>query len=82
MGNIKVHIEEMIRGCAEINSFGIEELAIQPDHIHVLLSAKPRYSPSKIMQLVKSGSSKKRREEYTELKEFLGLGRDSSLGLR
>ena len=71
MGNIKVRIEELIRECAEINSFGIEELAIQPDHIHVLLSAKPRYSPSKIMQLVKGGSSRRIREEYPELKEFL-----------
>jgi len=71
VGNIKVRIEELIRECAEINSFGIEELAIQPDHIHVLLSAKPRYSPSKIMQLVKGGSSRRIREEYPELKEFL-----------
>ena len=69
--NIKVRIEELIKECGEINSFEIVELAIQPDHVHVLLSAKPRYSPSKIMQLVKGGSSKKIREEHPELREFL-----------
>jgi putative transposase len=71
VGNIKDRVEELIKECGEVNEFEICELALQPDHVHVLLSAKPRYSPSKIMHLIKGGSSKKIREEHPELQEFL-----------
>lgn len=70
-GVIKDRIDELLRECSEINQFEIVEMSIQPDHIHILLSAKPRYAPSKIMQLMKGGSSKKIREEHPELQEFL-----------
>ena len=56
---------------SEINQFEIMELSIQSDHIHILLSAKPRYSPSQIVQFVKGGSSYKIRREFPELQEFL-----------
>ena len=61
----------MFHECAEINQFEIMELSIQSDHIHILLSAKPRYSPSQIVQFVKGGSSYKIRREFPELQEFL-----------
>ena len=71
IGEIKIRLEELFRECAEINQFDVMELSIQPDHIHILLSAKPRYSPSDIMQLIKGGSSKIIRKEFPELQEFL-----------
>src|SRR3989337_1461650 len=55
----------------ELNQFEILELSIQPDHVHLLLSAKPRYSPSEIMRLIKGGSSRIVRQEHPELEEFL-----------
>ena len=68
---IKARLGQLFEQCAEVNQFYILELAIQPDHVHLLLSAKPRYSPADIMQLVKGGSSKTIREERPELEEFL-----------
>lgn len=70
-GPIKTRLEQLFHQCAEVNQFEILELAIQPDHVHLLLSAKPRYSPADIMQLIKGGSSKLIREEHPELEEFL-----------
>ena len=70
-GKIKNRIEQLFHECAEINQFEIMELSIQSDHIHILLSAKPRYSPSQIVQFVKGGSSYKIRREFPELQEFL-----------
>jgi len=69
-GEIAKRIEELIRLCSEINEFEIVELKILSDHIHLLLDAKPQYSPSKIMNLIKGGSSKKIREEFPELEEI------------
>jgi len=71
INDIKDRIKQLIHQCAEINSFDILELSIQPDHTHLLISAKPRYSPSEIMRLIKGGSSRKIREEFPELEEFL-----------
>ncbi len=71
INEVKSRLEELFHECAEINQFDIMELSIQPDHVHILLSAKPRYSPADIMQLVKGGSSKIIKKEFPELQEFL-----------
>ena len=64
-------LKELIYECSEINQFEVIELSIQENHIHILLSAKPRYSPSEIMRLIKGGSSRILRKEFPEIKEFL-----------
>ena len=64
-------LKELIYECSEINQFEVIELSIQENHIHILLSAKPRYSPSEIMRLIKVGSSRILRKEFPEIKEFL-----------
>jgi len=69
--SIKYRLEQLIKECSEVNSFEILELNIQLDHVHLFLSAKPRFSPSEIMRLIKGGSSRKIREEFPELEEFL-----------
>ena len=71
IGPIKTRLEQLFRQCTDVNQFDILELAIQPDHVHLLLSAKPSYSPSDIIQLIKGGSSRVIREEHPELEEFL-----------
>lgn len=70
-GKVKDRLEQLFHECAEMNQFKIIELSIQSDHVHILLSAKPRYSPSQIMQFVKGGSSYQIRREFPELQEFL-----------
>ena len=71
IGRVKDRLEELFYQCAEINQFEIMELSILVDHVHILLSAKPSYSPSKIMQFFKGGSSCQIRKEFPELQEFL-----------
>ena len=46
-----------------------EELEIESDHVHWLMSAPPKYSPSKIMQLVKTNTSRKLMSEFRFLRE-------------
>ena len=57
--------------CAEINGWKIEELNIQRDHVHILIQLKPSISVSRAVQIMKGGSSRKIRDEFPELKEFL-----------
>ena len=70
-GNIAKRIEELLYQCAEVNGWRIDELRIQPDHIHMLVQLKPNISLSKAVQLFKGGSSRIIRTEHPELEEFL-----------
>lgn len=44
-------------------------MVIKEDHVHLYLGAKPKYSPSKIANLIKGGTSKKVRELFPSLEE-------------
>ncbi|MFH1643943.1 MAG: IS200/IS605 family transposase [bacterium] len=70
-GSLAIRLEELLYECAELNSWKIEELNIQFDHIHILVQIKPDMSLSKVVQYLKGGSSKILRKEFSELKEFL-----------
>ena len=70
-GQIATRLDELLRECAEVNRWEIHELGIQKDHVHLLIQLRPNMSVSKAVQFLKGGSSKKIREEYPELQEFL-----------
>lgn len=69
-GEIGKRIEGLIRYCCQIHEWEIYELAIDRDHIHLYMGAQPKWSPSKVMNLIKGGTSKKIREQYPELDEM------------
>ena len=70
-GNVSARLQELLRQGVEVNHWQLDELAIQPDHIHLLLQIKPSESIARVVQLLKGGTSKKIREEFPELEEFL-----------
>ena len=70
-GKIAKRIYELFGICAEMNRWGIEELNVQEDHIHMLIQLRPNVSVSKAVQMFKGGSSIVIRAEYPELEEFL-----------
>lgn len=70
-GKVAERIAELLHECADMNRWKIEELNIQPDHVHVLVQMRPDVSVSKMVQLFKGRSSKAIREEFPELQEFL-----------
>ena len=49
----------------------IQSLEVMPDHVHVLIAAEPKWSPSEIMKFVKGRSSFLLRKEYPQLKEIV-----------
>lgn len=68
---VKIRLRELLEECAEVNNWQIIELAIEKDHVHVILQSPPKISVSEIVRLFKGGSSIKLREEFPELMEFL-----------
>ena len=70
-GNVKSRLGELLRECAEINAWEIQELNIQIDHVHLVIQLPPSISVSKAVQLLKGISSKMLRTELPEIKKFL-----------
>ncbi len=70
-GELVGRLYELLKQCAEVNDWDIQELNIQVDHVHMLVQLKPDKSVAMAVQLFKGGSSKKIREEFPELEEFL-----------
>ena len=55
--------------------FKILEQEIMPDHIHLLVSAPPRYSPSRIVQVMKSISARELFKKFPDLRKQYWGGR-------
>ena len=70
-GAVKERLERLFFECAEVNGWGISELNIQRDHVHMIVLLKQTISVSQAVQRFKGGSSRIIREEFPELKEFL-----------
>jgi len=70
-GPLARRLYELLRQCAEMNQWTIEELNVQVDHVHLLIQLPPKQAVAHAMQLMKGGTSKVIRQEYPELEEFL-----------
>lgn len=69
-GKLAERVKELLEECVDVNRWRIDELNIQPDHIHLLVQLRPDISVSKAVQLLKGKSSRIIREEFPELEEF------------
>ena len=70
-GPLARRLYELLAQCAEINHWTIVELNVQTDHIHLLVQLPPKEAVSHAVHLMKGGTSRKIREEFPELDEFL-----------
>ena len=70
-GEVATRLEGLLRQACDINRWTLEELAIQPNHVHLLVQVQPKYSVSGIVNLLKGGSSRVLRQEFPDLEEHL-----------
>lgn len=73
VGKIAERLEQLIQEVAEKQQWEIIELAIQPDHVHLLLRATPYTLPTDIARLIKGRSSHVLREEFPSLMKMPSL---------
>ncbi|MBM7556627.1 IS200/IS605 family transposase [Halanaerobacter jeridensis] len=69
-GNIKKSLKNIFADICNKYQYGILELEVMPDHIHIFLSAKPTVAPTDIVRTLKSISAIKLFKEYPKLKKF------------
>ena len=64
----------LVKEVGERYELDIEELGSDGDHVHILVSAAPRYSPSRVMQIIKSITGRMMFKQFPELKKQLWGG--------
>ena len=67
-------LKEIMQGLALRYYFKFEAIGIDEDHLHVIVGAAPKYSPSQIMGTLKSWSAKLIFKKYPYLRNELWGG--------
>jgi putative transposase len=67
VGAIRTRLETILRQVAQEKAWTILELAIQPDHVHLFVSADPKIAINYMVNAFKGRSSHDLREEFPEL---------------
>lgn len=57
-GEVAEAVREILQSVAEAYDIEIDTMGVKEDHVHVFLSAPPRYSPVRVMQIMKSISAR------------------------
>ena len=68
-GRIAERARDLTRQICEARDVVIVRDAVSPDHIHLLLSAPPILSPSKMVPYIKGRSSRHLQGEFSELRK-------------
>jgi putative transposase len=70
VGDIAVHVREMLRAICKDNDVEILKGHISKDHIHLMVSVPPHLSISKLVQYMKGKSSRKILSRFDDLRKI------------
>jgi putative transposase len=73
-GSVGRTLKRIFLGIAERYGFRIVEQEVMPDHVHLFVSAPPRYSPAELVKILKSVSWDQLMKEMPEMREMLWGG--------
>ena len=73
-GGLAKRVKVVFQEIAERYEFEIDTMEVKDDHVHLFLSVPPRYSPARIVQIIKSISAKMVFKEFPEVKKELWGG--------
>jgi len=73
-GGLARRLKEVFQEIAERYEFEIDTMEVREEHVHLFLTAPPRYSPSEIVQIMKSISAKVVFREFPEVEKQLWGG--------
>ena len=72
IGEVQKELKRLIYECAEKNGLSIIAIETDIDHVHVFVSAPPRYSPAWIANVLKGYTSRMLRLKFPFLKRKCG----------
>ena len=73
-GPVAEKLKEIFHGIAERYGFEIDTMEVMCDHVHLFLLVPPKYSPSQVVQIIKSISARELFRSHPKLREELWGG--------
>ena len=73
-GELAKRLKITFQEISERYEFEIDTMEVKDDHVHLFLSAPPRYSPARVVQIIKSISAKVVFKQFPEVKKQLWGG--------
>jgi putative transposase len=73
-GEIREYLKEVFEQIAQEYEFEIDTIEIMEDHVHIFVGAPPRYSPAKLVQIMKSISAREVFRKFPKLRKQLWAG--------
>lgn len=70
-GDVAVKLKEIFNNVASGNGMEVLECEVMPDHVHLFVSAPPRYSPAWIVNAFKGPSARWLREWFPHLDKII-----------
>jgi putative transposase len=74
MGEIAQAVQDLFAQIAEAEDMEIDTREVMEDHVHLFLSAPPRYAPARIVQILKSISARALFARFPRLRRQLWGG--------
>ena len=68
---IAKYLKQIFKEIAEQFEFEIDTMEVMKDHVHLFLSAPPRYSPAQVVQIMESISAKQVFRRFPHLEDVL-----------
>ena len=68
------YIKAIFNRIAEEYEFRIDTMEVMEDHVHVFVEVPPRYSPARVVQVMKSISAREVFKKYPDLRKQLWAG--------
>ncbi len=73
-GDVAEYVEEIFQRIAGEYEWEIDEMAVEPDHVHLFIQVPPRYAPAQMVQIMKSISARETFERFPHLRKQLWAG--------
>ncbi len=73
-GELAQYTKEVLQRIADEYGFWVDTMEVMGDHVHVLLEALPRYSPARVVQIMKSISAREVFQRFPQLRKQLWAG--------
>ena len=73
-GDIELRCKEMFLKIATEHDFEIHTMEIMPDHVHLFISAHPKYAPGELVKKLKGQSGRWLFMEFPEIEKKLWKG--------
>jgi putative transposase len=71
-GEVQKATKDLLNECSQRHGLALLALETDIDHVHVFVSAPPRFSPAQIANLLKGYTSRYLRQQFPHLKKVCG----------